>query len=472
MGVTAAVVLVVGLLVFAGWYLLFREEPQRFSSPEQQFLHGSIGNEASEGMPYLIWRVLPQLFPEYLPQGRGGGYDAFGILYEPGNEIPVGFSKKTVGFERINFNCAVCHTGSYRTDPQGQVIIVPTAPTTRLDIEAYARFLFAAAADPRFTQDNVLAAIKAQAQLNPVEEALYRYLIIPQTKAGVNRVEQRQAWTNTRPLWGPGRIDPFNPVKFFQLELDSGTDTTIGNSDMEPLWDMDKQSGYALHWDGLNDSLTEVALTGALGDGATPESLPVADINALAEWVKTVRPPRYPYPIDAELAARGEPTYRALCAGCHAFGGARTGTVVPQAEVGTDTHRLEMWSEEASRRYNAYAAEYPWRFTRFVKMDGFVSVPLDGVWLRAPYLHNGSVPSMEDLLEPTANRPRLFYRGYDVYDRARMGFVSDGPEAQAAGSRYDVSVPGNGNAGHEGEVYGTALSADQKRALVEYLKTL
>src|SRR5919202_5949409 len=115
MAVTAGVVLVVGLLVFAGWWLLFREEPQHFTTAEQQFLHGSIGNEASEGMPYLVWRVLPQMFPEYLPQGRGSGYAAFGILYEPGSEIPVGFSKKTVGFERINFNCAVCHTGSYRT---------------------------------------------------------------------------------------------------------------------------------------------------------------------------------------------------------------------------------------------------------------------------------------------------------------------------------------------------------------------
>ena len=47
-----------------------------------------------------------------------------------------------------------------------------------------------------------------------------------------------------------------------------------------------------------------------------------------------------------------------------------------------------------------------------------------------------------------------------------------GPEAQAEGFRYDVSVPGNGNAGHEGEAYGTTLSAEQKRALVEYLKTL
>jgi hypothetical protein len=62
----------------------------------------------------------------------------------------------------------------------------------------------------------------------------------------------------------------------------------------------------------------------------------------------------------------------------------------------------------------------------------------------------------------------LFWRGYDVYDQARVGFVTDGPEAQAAGTPHDTSLPANSNAGH---LWGTALDAASKRALVEYLKT-
>src|SRR3546814_6666122 len=56
---------------------------------------------------------------------------------------------------------------------------------------------------------------------------------------------------------------------------------------------------------------------------------------------------------------------------------------------------------------------------------------LDGLWLRAPYLHNGSVPTLRDLLEPLAQRPMVFWRGYDLYDPVDVGFVSQGPEARS-----------------------------------------
>jgi hypothetical protein len=63
----------------------------------------------------------------------------------------------------------------------------------------------------------------------------------------------------------------------------------------------------------------------------------------------------------------------------------------------------------------------------------------------------------------------VFWRGYDVYDPGRVGFVSTGPDAERAGTLYDTSRQGNSNAGH---LYGTALSPQDKRALIEYLKTL
>ena len=61
-----------------------------------------------------------------------------------------------------------------------------------------------------------------------------------------------------------------------------------------------------------------------------------------------------------------------------------------------------------------------------------------------------------------------FWRGDDVYDQTRVGFISDGAEAQRSGTLFDATQPGNGNGGH---TYGTTLSVDQKRALIEYLKT-
>ena len=109
----------------------------------------------------------------------------------------------------------------------------------------------------------------------------------------------------------------------------------------------------------------------------------------------------------------------------------------------------------------------PWRFSHFRKTEGYANMPLDGLWLRAPYLHNGSVPTLRALLFPE-QRPAEFYRAYDVYDWANVGFVSSGPDAEREGVRFSTSERGNSNAGH---VYGATLDAATKDALLEYLKT-
>ena len=109
----------------------------------------------------------------------------------------------------------------------------------------------------------------------------------------------------------------------------------------------------------------------------------------------------------------------------------------------------------------------PWRFSHFRKTNGYANMPLDGLWLRAPYLHNGSVPNLRALLFPE-ERPAEFYRAYDVYDWKTVGFVSSGPEAERQGVKYSTADRGNRNTGH---LYGTKLDAAAKNALLEYLKT-
>jgi hypothetical protein len=100
----------------------------------------------------------------------------------------------------------------------------------------------------------------------------------------------------------------------------------------------------------------------------------------------------------------------------------------------------------------------------------YVNVALDGLWLRAPYLHHGAVPTLWDLLQPAAARPRKFYRGYNLFDPVKVGWVSeiDSPDAAASGFLYDTGALGNCNSGHE---YGTNLTPDQKYQLIEFLKT-
>jgi Cytochrome c len=227
----------------------------------------------------------------------------------------------------------------------------------------------------------------------------------------------------------------------------------------------------AYHWDGLNTDLTEVVRSSALGDGTAPKDLPVSDLQKLQDWLLDLKPPPYPaerFPVDTALATAGKALFHQQCASCHAFEGARTGQVIPLEEVGTDPHRLAIWRKDAADAYNAYGKDYAWRFSHFRSTNGYVSPPLDAIWTRAPYLHNGSVPTLRDLLEPPDARPKTFYRGYNVFDPKNVGFIARGEDAQHAGSRYDTSVPGNSNAGH---VWGTTLSGAEKEQLIEFLKT-
>jgi hypothetical protein len=147
--------------------------------------------------------------------------------------------------------------------------------------------------------------------------------------------------------------------------------------------------------------------------------------------------------------------------------------VTPIAEIGTDRGRLDSYSYDLCVNQNLLYAGYEGeRFSHFRKTHGYANQPLDGLWLRAPYLHNGSVPTLRDLLEPAARRPETFYRGDDVYDPVRVGFVSDAPADGARRFfRFDTRLAGNRNVGHEGPGYGTDLSPAEKDALVEYLKT-
>jgi len=165
----------------------------------------------------------------------------------------------------------------------------------------------------------------------------------------------------------------------------------------------------------------------------------------------------------------GEKLYKKECAECHDKGGKQIGQVVPAKEIGTDLERLQSFTPELAVKMNTLGTGRPWKFTHFRKTAGYAAMPLDGVWLRAPYLHNGSVPTLRHLLEPIERRPPIFWRGYEVYDYNDAEFVWEGPDAARLGFRYDTAQKGNGRVGH---LYGTALTSAEKEDLLGYLKTL
>jgi hypothetical protein len=335
-----------------------------------------------------------------------------------------------------------------------------------------------------------MAAITAIYQMPLWERLLYRYALIPVVRSALAEQASRFAWMDSRPDcprpdWGPGRIDPFNPVKFFNLHLPD--DCTIGNSDIMPLWDLNRLTDgtrvYSLHWDGLNSSLRETAISGAIGDGLSYQAYAGAEanLNTIIDFIRLQQPPpspfsaardaNDPYHVDAADVENGKVLYQANCAVCHDPNGARFRTVISATELGTDRHRIDMWTEAAKDRYSAYEQDgHNWGFHAFHKTNGYLANELTGLWLRGPYLHNGSVPTLRDLLAQPSARPKKFYRGCDLVDAANGGFASQvGTPAERYGTLYDTASPGNENSGH---LYGTDLSDEEKTRLLAFLKTL
>jgi hypothetical protein len=477
--VALALVVVIGV-GYVGYEKLLARDIPVYADDEQHFKYGSIGNDGETGLPYAIWVVLPKLFPDYLP--GPGGYASVGFRWEAGrttSDAPLGFSRARVGFERMSINCAFCHITSYRRAPDAPLEFALAGPGNTVDVLAYQNFLAACVRDPRFTADVLLPAMEQEVRLSWLDRLLYRYAIIPIVKKRLLQQGERFTWTTEhhRPPWGPGRIDPFNPVKFDMLALPD--DGTIGNSDMLAIWNAGARDqirhGGPWHWDGLNTSLREVVVSSALGDGMTAKEFDNqarASLRRISAFLRRTRPPASPWRPDAAAVARGASIYRARCADCHDPAGSRTLTVISADEVRTDQHRLGMWTLVARDTYNDYRKGYDWGFSHFQKRYGYVSELMDGLWLRAPYLHNGSVPTLADLLEVPSERPKAFIRGDEVLDSARGGFVAPAcdPDHPPPGRFcFDTTKPGNSNSGH---VYGTDLSGSDKADLLAYLLTL
>ena len=466
LGIAAAALLVV---LAARVAAREQKQPESFTDIADHFNYGSVGTEERAGIPYWIWRVLPIVFADKLPNRPGQGYERLGFLNGgAAHGRPIGTSFKAGRVGLVGLNCATCHVGTLRAGPAERRQIVLGMPANQMDLQAYARFLTACANDPRFSASTLIAAIRKE---NPgfgwFESLIYRLFAIPQTRRGILDRAKENAWFDVRPPQGPGRVDTFNPYKVL-LKFDMQNDRTVGTVDLPSLWNQRIRENLWLHWDGNNNIVEERNKSAAIGAGATPDSLDLPAMARVAEWIMDLTPPAYPADrIDAAKAAQGAAVYQRECASCHEIGGARTGQVTPLAEVGTDRERVDSFTPALASGMNTIGEGKPWKFSHFRKTDGYANMPLDGIWLRAPYLHNGSVPTLRALLSPDL-RPAEFYRAYDVYDWTDVGFVSSGPDAAREGVLFSTRERGNSNAGH---LYGTTLDPTAKDTLLEYLKT-
>ena len=285
-----------------------------------------------------------------------------------------------------------------------------------------------------------------------------------------------------QPRWGQGRADLFNPMRALLLDQPMKAivpTEVLGITDFPLLWMQGPRTAMSLHWDGNNNSLDERVQAAALALGATPETIDRKALARVKTYLDDLTVPSNPKldRVEPALVARGRVLYMQACAACHgswegtySFQGERLGTIEPVEQVGTDPGRFQAFTEEVASALGKLFLESPaLPFKHFRKTRGYANLPLDGLWLRAPYLHNGSVPSLRDLLLPPDQRPKRFFRGNNLLDLEDGGFLAGpcNPE-----TRYqfffcfDTTLPGNGNGGH---LYGTDLPEEDRRALLEYL---
>ncbi len=465
------------LLIVLGAWKFYRSTEQTFDDDLERFKYGSLGAEWLAGIPYPLFAVLPEVFPDVLEHAARLGwgnsrtipnsYAAFGLAWEADKPLPVGFSIKQLGYPRVTVNCALCHTTVYRMSAKEPPRFAFGGAGHSVDLQGLFRFLFATANDPRFSSSVLMPALNKRFDLDWIDQIFYRAILIPMTRFGLHVAAGQMAWMDNKPAWGPGRDDAFNLPKYVLTQ--TAWDDTVGNTDFPALWRLGERSGHLIHSGGEAHSVATVVASSALGTGA----LPFGDFNTNNHWLERLLsdlpPPVFPGPLNQKQVARGAALFTDNCATCHARGGPRTGSAIPTEEVGTDEEHVRTWQPKDAARMNRVTSFLGMENAELQGAQGYVARPLFGVWLVAPYLHNGAVPTLYDLLTPPAQRPKVFYRGYNVIDSEKVGFVSLGPDAEAHGFRFETQQRGNGNAGHE---YGTQLSETDKRALLEFLKTL
>ena len=151
-------------------------------------------------------------------------------------------------------------------------------------------------------------------------------------------------------------------------------------------------------WDA-NSVIIDSAL-GLLGAQPPSNEKFLDQVHWINRLPRRVSGAEVPVPGQPAKAAAGKAVFDANCAVCH--WSERTGTVVPVDEVGTDRERLLSWNKSAAIRANEVVKTFGIERRGLVEADptGYVAPFLDGIWLRAPYLHNGSVPTLRDLLNP------------------------------------------------------------------------
>ena len=262
----------------------------------------------------------------------------------------------------------------------------------------------------------------------------------------------------------------------WQQEPILGIPKEVIPTDVPAWWLLKKKNAMFYNGFGRGDFGKFLMLSNILTVKDTSEA---AEVNShfgdVLAYIKSINPPKYPRAIDKTLSTEGETIYVNNCSKCHGtYGnnGSYPNLLIPASIIKTDSllykgnQQNPQFIEWFNKSWFAQG-EHPARLQPF---DGYIAPPLDGVWITAPYLHNGSVPSLESLLN-SKTRPKYWKRNFKSpsYDYENIGWAYQSVDKPQRRTTYNTTLPGYSNSGH---TFGDKLTDAERKAVIEYLKTL
>jgi mono/diheme cytochrome c family protein len=416
------------------------------------------GPSMTEAMLWDVWKVWPEPARTAAEKAspterRQMIFSRYGLVEEQGRDLPVSFVRTPGG--GLTENCLLCHAG-----------------------KVAGKYIYGLG-NSNYTGDALasdVALLMQRENLAPPPGAVGwpAGFPIPQS---VNAVGVNNGW---------GGSTVFLAMRDKDLNLQAVPQYPLPPASLlipekTPAWWTTKRKQF-YYWDGFVERSIREGLMQFTAEPANSVDQIKSwepDFDDIYAWLLSLKAPQYPWPIDKALAARGLAIFTNNCARCHGSygpGGRYPGETVELREIGTDPLRLESFSRDFRQHLGeGWFGEYG-KIKTILDPKGYVAPPLDGVWATAPYLHNGSVPTIADLLNPD-QRPKAWRRTPDGYDQQKVGIevetLAEAPDSIGPGvvrNYYDTSLPGLGNGGHRFPP--KPLSERDQKALLEYLKTL
>ena len=250
--------------------------------------------------------------------------------------------------------------------------------------------------------------------------------------------------------------------------------------DVPPWWRAKKKSSLYATGAGRGDHSRLMMLASTMCVDSVDVARTIADVFPdVRAAITEISPPAWPGTVDSGMVTTGQAVFETQCARCHGDASTYPNLFLPLELVGTDGALAQQ--SVANAPYLAWVgSSFYGETARMEPGLGYTAPPLDGVWATAPFLHNGSVPTMEALLD-SSKRPERWRRRDDLgdhgYDDAAVGWHYDAVDAntyEGLGPNdkthvYDTNRTGYGNGGH---TFGDELTSDERASVIEYLKTL